>query len=147
MEMQTTSIPIQIQLDYEDSGSSVKHIRMFTLLREVSFSRKHAENEIDARIVAISTIHSAAELAQTGEYDAARIVLLSTQRLLQRSMKISNQKDYMAFIVLAEKLDNWMRESQLKKKLLNVEDSNRDDDAVSLPHARTHLQNDHLLVY
>merc|ERR1712166_1494979 len=36
MEMQTTSIPIQIQLDYEDSG--VKHIRMFTLLREVSFS-------------------------------------------------------------------------------------------------------------
>ena len=40
-----------------------------------------------------------------------------------------------------------MRESQLKKKLLNVEDSNRDDDAVSLPHARTHLQNDHLLVY
>ena len=146
MEMQTTSIPIQIQLDYEDSGS-VKHIRMFTLLREVSFSRKQAENGIDARIVAISTIHSAAELAQTGEYDAARIVLLSTQRLLQRSMKISNQKDYMAFIVLAEKLDNWMRESQLKKKLLNVEDSNRDDDAVSLPHARTHLQNDHLLVY
>merc|ERR1712166_1233658 len=105
MEMQTTSIPIQIQLDYEDSGSVTKHIRMFTLLREVSFSRKQAENGIDARIVAISTIHSAAELAQTGEYDAARIVLLSTQRLLQRSMKISNQKDYMAFIVLAEKFN------------------------------------------
>merc|ERR1712166_4233 len=89
MEMQTTSIPIQIQLDYEDSG--IKHIRMFTLLREVGFSRKQSENGIDARIVAISTIHSAAELAQTGEYDAARIVLLSTQRLLQRSMKIFTQ--------------------------------------------------------
>ena len=77
---------------------------------------------------AISSIHTAAALAQKGEYEVARIELISAQRLLQRSMTLSSQKDYMAFVVLAEKLDNWMRESKQQEVLLNVVDSKRKND-------------------
>ena len=38
----------------------------------------------------------------------ARIELISTQRLLQRSMTIPSQATYMTFVCLAEKLDQFM---------------------------------------
>jgi actin beta/gamma 1 len=131
-ESMTSVVPVQVQLTYSDAGN-VPHVRVFTLLRAACFSRRSAEKCCNAKVCAISSIHTAAALAQQGEYETARIHLISTQRLLQRSMTLSSQKQYMAFVVLAEKLDNWMRESKQQEALLNVVDtkSKRDDDAAS----------------
>jgi hypothetical protein len=71
------------------------------------------ETNLNSTPVALQAIHEAAKLAQDSLYLDARILLVSTQRLLQRAMKNpQNQKDYMNFVVQAEKLDQFMREAQ-----------------------------------
>lgn len=66
----------------------------------------------------METLHKAATLSQKGMYEEARIELISTQRLLQRSMTIPSQAIYMTFVCLAEKLDQFMREAALQKDIL-----------------------------
>ena len=125
-------VPVQVQLNYMDSAK-VQHLRVFTIVRECTFARS-MEVHCDSSIISISALHEAAGLAQQGFYEKARIELISTQRLLQRSMTLKSQKTYMAFVVLAEKLDNWIREALVQEKLLNSTGSKknkRDDDASS----------------
>merc|ERR1712190_498202 len=83
--------------------------------------------------VALCGIHSAALLAQAGEYRAARVKLISTCRLLQRAMhSLDHQESYLSFIVQAEKLDGFMRERESQEKVFGKDGSSqrgRDDDA------------------
>jgi len=102
----------------------------------------------DPRAVAISSVRFAACQAQGGAYLAARATLISTQRLLQRAMchnaaaaevslltATAIQEAYLSFIVQAEKLDQFMRELQMKETVFGqVAASDRGkerDDAAS----------------
>jgi len=101
----------------------------------------------DPRAVAISSVRFAACQAQSGEYLAARATLISTQRFLQRAMchnaaaevslltASAIQEAYLSFIVQAEKLDQFMRELQIKENVFGqVAASDRGkerDDAAS----------------
>lgn len=136
-------VPVQVQLNYMDSAK-VLHLRLFTIVRECTFARS-MELDCDSSIISISALHEAAGLAQQGFYEKARIELISTQRLLQRSMTLKSQKTYMAFVVLAEKLDNWIREALVQEKLLNSTGSKknkRDDDASSAMYQMKRLSMD-----
>lgn len=66
----------------------------------------------------------------TGSYKEARINLVSVQRLLQRIMKSSkHQKDYLSYVVQAEKLDGFMREAQQQEQVFGKSTKDRDDAA------------------
>jgi len=105
-----------------------------------------APRAFDACAVALSAVRFAACQAQAGRYLDARSSLISTQRLLQRAMcndaaaaaaaeeeggeeevgdgrssaaqqASDNQNAYLSFITQAEKLDQFMRELQIKEKV------------------------------
>ena len=80
-------------------------------------------------------------LAQGGAYQQARVHLVSTLRLLQRTMsKSSNQKDYLAFIIQSEKLDQFMREEQARRTQgLDDSGATRDDDASKSLYQMKHI--------
>jgi len=68
----------------------------------------------------MKAVQESAEMAQFGEYQNARINLISYQRLLQRGMKSKkDQREYINFIVQAEKLDAFMRTFQAQEKLMD----------------------------
>lgn len=61
--------------------------------------------------------------------------MVSTQRLLQMAMKsVKHQRDYLSYIVQAEKLDQFMREAQVQQQFLSgnssVGSGARDDAAA-----------------
>merc|ERR1712039_1105820 len=95
--------------------------------------RDEAEADIHGTCVALTGIHTAARLAQQGQYVASRAQLISTCRLLQRAMRTStHQESYLSFIVQAEKLDGFMREREAQDKIFGIDSSSqrgRDDDA------------------
>jgi Mg-chelatase subunit ChlD len=125
-------IPVQVQLTFTDPAG-ITHVRLFTLQRKVSNSRKTVEASCNATVVAMETLHKAAALSQKGMYQEARIELISTQRLLQRSMTIPSQATYMTFVCLAEKLDQFMREAALQKDILqNTKAADQKDDEASM---------------
>jgi hypothetical protein len=71
------------------------------------------ESSINSGVVGLSAIHHSAGLARVGEYEKARVNLVSNLRLLQRTMEdASNQEEYLSYIVQGEKLDGFMREAQ-----------------------------------
>jgi len=127
---QTPVVPVQMQLRYSRPGGE-EVLQVFTARRQCSASREAAEVAINATAVALGGLHSAAQLAQRGEYRAARVLLISTCRLLQRAMHTaSHQEAYLSFIVQAEKLDGFMRERELQEKVLGTGiQGARDDDA------------------
>ena len=133
----TSSVTVQVQVSFVDT--SKKHrVRIFTKDVPVSFSRRRAEATVSARAVAVQAIHEAAAKASRHEYEAARIKMISTQRLLQRTMRADNMRDYMAFIAYAEVLDNFMREAKVQAKFLAssvasscAKSENRDDNAAA----------------
>ena len=83
----------------------------------------------DPCAVAISSVRFAARQAQDGAYLGARATLVSAQRLIQRAMchnaaaaaplrtASAIQEAYLCFVVQAEKLDQFMRELQMKEKV------------------------------
>jgi len=92
------------------------------------------EDNIDSTVISINAIHESARMAHLGNYNDARINLLSVQRLLQRGMKtVKHQKNYMSFIVQAEKLDQFMRENQQQELVFGsnqqTKAKSRDDDS------------------
>jgi hypothetical protein len=105
-------MPIQLQLRYTlPSGDEMLSVIRTT--RSLCTDRSLAESDLGSTVSALAAIHDAAQLAQKGDYQAARLGLISTQRLLQRAMRTrAHQQDYMSFIVQAEKLDQFMREVQ-----------------------------------
>lgn len=113
-------------------------LSVVTARREVSTARAVAEAELDGSVAALSGVHRAAGLAQRGEYVAARCLLVSTQRLLQRAMSgAAQQRDYLSFVVQAEKLDGFMREAQAQEGVFGKTAScdarrlTRDDEAAT----------------
>lgn len=78
----------------------------------------------------------AAQLAQGGDYQRARMRLISTQRLLQRGMKSRDvQQSYVLYIQQAERLDAFMREKSAQERVFGQADARtraqqRDDTAA-----------------
>ena len=111
-------VPIQMQLQYKTNDGGI-YLRVITAYPKLSFDRNDVEKDINSSVVAVEAVQNAARLAQAGAYFDARICLVTTQRLLQRTMKTpKHQKDYLNFIVQAEKLDGFMREAQLQEKII-----------------------------
>jgi hypothetical protein len=126
------SLPFQVQLRYTrpDGGKVLQVLRVD---QHISSDRDAAEHDINGVCIGLRGIHSAARLAQQGEYRAARVQLILTCRLLQRAMRTpAHQESYLSFIVQAEKLDGFMREREAQDKIFGIENNSqrcRDDDA------------------
>ena len=89
------------------------YLRVETRLVCLTDDRDEAELSVDTAALGMFAIQRSADLAQDGEFLQARLKLISTQRLLQRAMKSrKDQKAYINFIVLAERLDGFMRIAQ-----------------------------------
>src|SRR5690606_23230935 len=111
---------IQLQYTTNDGGVFAKVI---TASLPVVTDRFQAESNVNTTVIALQTIHESAGLAQVGKYFDARINLVSTLRLLQRAMKSpQNQRDYLSYVVQAEKLDGFMREIQQQELVLGAKD-------------------------
>jgi hypothetical protein len=125
-------LPVQVQLQYTrpDGG---RILQVLQVEQQVSIERDTAESAINGTCIGLHGIHSAARLAQKGEYRAARVQLILTCRLLQRAMRTpAHQESYLSFIVQAEKLDGFMREREAQDKIFGIDSSGqrgRDDDA------------------
>lgn len=123
------SLKIQNQISYTDKYGNRK-LFVETLEFDIDGSTERVEKSLNTSVIAMESIHRAASFAQLKMYDAARILLVSTQRLLQRNMKVDGcQKDYLSFIVQAEKLDGFMREAKLQEEILATKSGDPDDDA------------------
>jgi len=127
-----SSTPLQLQLRYtRPDGEEI--LQVITAKPSVCRNRDDAELDINGTSVGLTAIHSAARLAQQGEYRAARVELISTCRLLQRAMRtLPHQESYLSFIVQAEKLDGFMRERESQDKIFGADSGSqrgRDDDA------------------
>jgi hypothetical protein len=112
------TIPIQTQLAYSrPDGARV--IRLITKSYAVTGDRDQIERDLNAAIVSMRAVQHAATLAQTGDFLAARTTLISTQRLIQNGMTSSKtQREYINFIIQAEKLDGFMRQAQAQADVL-----------------------------
>jgi len=126
-------VPFQIQVRFTSSNGS-KYLKVFSVNKKISIDRNEAEKNVNSSVIALQCIHEAAKIAQAGQYQESRIHLISSQRLLQRTMKTSShQKDYLSFIVQAEKLDGFMREIQIQEKMISNwnqdRTKNRDDES------------------
>jgi len=131
-DLPPATVPIQIQLRYlSPNGQEVLQVLSREML--VSTCRSDPEEDINSVCVGLGAIHSAARLAQSGEYRAARLTLISTSRLLQRSMHTpAHQDGYISFIIQAEKLDGFMREREAQDAVFGGAGGSqrgRDDDA------------------
>jgi hypothetical protein len=130
--MPDTSVPMQLQMRYtRPDGEQI--LQVVTVRPPVSCKRDETETDINGTSVALTGIHTAARLAQQGQYRAARVELISTCRLLQRAMHTStHQESYLSFIVQAEKLDGFMRERESQDEIFGIDSGRqrgRDDDA------------------
>ena len=136
---QPASMPFQMRLTYTKGGARYLHVVDTDM--PVSTDRDEVEGTIDSATVGIAAIHHASQLAQASEYDKARVHLVSTLRLLQRTMhKSSNQNDYLAFIIQSEKLDQFMREEKARlEQGLGDADETRDDDASKSLYQMKHI--------
>jgi len=120
----------QARLSYSrPDGAQV--LRIISKNLTVTGDRELMENSINSALVAMAAVQRSAELAQKGEYKSARINLISTQRLLQRGMHSrASQREYINFIVQAEKLDGFMRQAQAQEAVLGENKAMRDDSAA-----------------
>jgi len=124
--------PVQVQVEYTLTETGEKRLKVVSALLPISISRSIAEEKINSTVVSLVAIQRAANMAQKGNYTEARVELVSFVRLLQRTMKtVEHQDDYMGYIVQAEKLDQFMRESQTQASVLdNKPVASRDDAAA-----------------
>jgi len=121
-------IPFQVQVSYSLLNGE-KRLRVINSKQLLTVDRSEAEGNIRSDVVALNAIHNAARLAQLGDYNKARVELVSVQRLLQRGMESTeHQRNYISYIVQAENLDQFMREAQRQLEVFGAS-SKRDDDA------------------
>jgi hypothetical protein len=65
-------------------------------------------------------VQRAAKYAEQGQYEKARVSLISNIRMLQRSMNtVSHQNAYLDFVVAGERLDQFMRQKIQEESVLN----------------------------
>lgn len=127
-----STVPIQVQLRYSTpNGQEV--LQVLSEDMSVSTCRSDSEENVNSMCVGLGAIHSAARQAQNGEYRAARLTLISTSRLLARTMHTpAHQDGYICFITQAEKLDGFMREREAQDAVFGSvggSQRGRDDDA------------------
>lgn len=128
----TDDVIIQAQIVYSrlDGG---RYLRVITRTQRATNKREESEVNMNASIVALKAVQESAKIAQHGDYQSARINLISHQRLLQRGMKRRDQqRAYINFIKQGEKLDGFMREAQAQEAIFGKSEdtSNRDDSAA-----------------
>ena len=112
-----SEMPVQLQLRFTLPNGE-RRLSVLTRTLTLTTDRAVAEELLDAESASLAAIHHAAGLAQSGEYVEARCALIGTQRLLQRAMTTSaHQQTYLRFVVQAEKLDGFMRESQAAEQV------------------------------
>jgi hypothetical protein len=122
--------PVSFKMILRFTKDGAKYAAVHEIAMGVTSDRM-IEDTIASTNVGIAAIHTAAQLAQTGKYEEARIKLVSTLRLLQRTMEAaSNQEEYLSFVVQAEKLDGFMREKQARDLQGVACDSKRDDESA-----------------
>lgn len=133
LDLLQNELIFQTQVQFVSRKNGAKYTRIITVKKPVTDELTKAEADINSSTVALSAIHESAKLAQVGQYKDARIHLVSTLRLLQRAMFTPvHQKDYLSFVVQAEKLDQFMRENQAQEVVFGAKDErsrqqNRDD--------------------
>jgi len=126
-------VKFQIRLAYSrPDGAQV--LRVISRALPVTDDREKMEENVNAALVAMSTVQRSAALAQRGEYKQARVNLISTMRLLQRGMRTrAHQREYINFIIQSEKLDGFMRQLQAQETILGEAGAGgglRDDSAA-----------------
>jgi len=132
---QTKCLLFQVQVRYTRLDGS-RCLRILTKSQHITSDRDTTEKALVSSIIGMHALHESASLAQLGEYQHARVNLISNQRLLQRGMITrSDQKEYINFIKQAERLDGFMREAQQMDSILKTEDAllrkqTRDDAAA-----------------
>jgi len=90
-----------------------QNLRVVTHKLPITKDRDAVEHIAKADAISLRALHTSAGLAQKGDYQAARVELISYQRLLQRGMKnLAQQRAYIQFIKQSERLDGFMREAQ-----------------------------------
>lgn len=76
-----------------------------------------AESSVDGPTAAVQGITKAAQLANTGEYRAAGMEIIKTNRLLQQIMRFPEHHGaYMLFIERAEKVETFINERMTQEK-------------------------------
>jgi len=116
---EASDVYFQTQLLFSKAnGAQIR--RVITERMKVTKDRDVAEGKISTFVLAMKAVHESAELGQYGDFQNARINLISYQRLLQRGMKTKkDQKEYINFIVQAEKLDAFMRQALVQESLID----------------------------
>eukprot|EP01123_Difflugia_compressa_P008904 TRINITY_DN2809_c0_g1_i1.p1 TRINITY_DN2809_c0_g1~~TRINITY_DN2809_c0_g1_i1.p1 ORF type:complete len:547 (-),score=106.35 TRINITY_DN2809_c0_g1_i1:69-1709(-) len=136
-EPPSKNLLFQVQVKYTKMNGS-RCMRVLTLPQHITVDRDVAEKGLMSSVVATHALHESATLAQLGDYQQARVNLISNQRLLQRGMATKrDQLEYINFIKQAEKLDGFMREAQHIESLIGTQRAqgitkkqNRDDAAA-----------------
>lgn len=120
----------QAQLTYSrPDGAKVR--RVATKKLEWTNNREEMEKTLNSAVVALQAVQDSATLAQRGEYQTARINLISKMRLLQQGMKSKkNQKEYINFIIQGEKLDGFIRQVLAQSDLMGKTFTGTDDSAA-----------------
>lgn len=122
-------VSFQAQITYTRADGATA-TRVISKKLPLTSDRAEMERAMDSSIVGLNAIQTSAGLAQVGSCTDARVNLISAMRLLQRSMTSkNNQKNYVKYIVQAEKLDGWMRQAQAQKEIIGM-DSKKDDSAA-----------------
>ena len=123
--------PLLFKMILQFQKDGVDYVHVQNVVVAVTGDRD-CELAINSAIVGVAAVHHAAQLAHAGEYQEARISLVSTLRLLQRTMAAAaNQDEYLSFVVQAEKLDGFMREQQvLESQGVASKGQKRDDDSA-----------------
>eukprot|EP01105_Mastigella_eilhardi_P023908 TRINITY_DN6113_c0_g1_i1.p1 TRINITY_DN6113_c0_g1~~TRINITY_DN6113_c0_g1_i1.p1 ORF type:complete len:1182 (-),score=308.16 TRINITY_DN6113_c0_g1_i1:54-3599(-) len=130
-----TELPFQVQLEWlAPKLNNAKFMRVVTVKLPVTADRVRAESVIDSAVVGLRAVHASAAMAQLGQYTESRVNLVSNLRLLQRTLKLEqHSRDYISFVVQAEKLDGFMREAYAAEQALGATTQDkrdtRDDDA------------------
>lgn len=120
----STQIPFQAQLKYRRYRDGAIVLRVLSSSLPTCKDRAEAEKNANMLLLAMRGLQTSAEIAGAGEYTGARINLISTQRLLQKSLHSTEQQPiYINFIRQAERLDEFMREMQWREQLVTKDSS------------------------
>jgi hypothetical protein len=113
-------IRVQVEIEWTNSAKQ-RLLRIESTSVTVSNNRAQLEKNADLSVPALAAIRRCAALAQQSLYDDARVVLISTLRLLQRGMRSrQSQVEYVRFIKQGERLDGFMRELKQQAEMFAV---------------------------
>eukprot|EP01122_Echinamoeba_exundans_P011313 TRINITY_DN4451_c1_g2_i1.p1 TRINITY_DN4451_c1_g2~~TRINITY_DN4451_c1_g2_i1.p1 ORF type:complete len:493 (-),score=143.61 TRINITY_DN4451_c1_g2_i1:1091-2569(-) len=116
---QVKELPFQTQIKYRRHRDGAIVLRVLSSVRSKTSDRDMAIKNSNMTLLAMRGLQSSATMASGGDYNGARINLISTQRLLQKALHdVEQQRIYINFIRQAERLDEFMREMQWKEQLV-----------------------------